>query len=83
MFINYAASKNGDIISLKTERIMSKSNFMDYLGFNIYDKKLEKPKMYLQHRFVYEVFKGVIPRCLEIDLINNCKTDNRLKSACL
>ena len=26
VFINYAASKNGDIISLKTERIMSMSN---------------------------------------------------------
>ena len=51
-----------------------------YLGFNIHDKKLEKPKMYLQHRFTYEVFKGVIPSCLEIDHINNCKTDNRIKN---
>ena len=80
VFSNYAASKNGDILSLKTERIMSMSSIMGYLGFNIYDKKLEKPKMYLQHRFVYEVFKGVIPRCLETDHINNCKTDNRIKN---
>ena len=56
------------------------SSIMGYLGFTIYDKKLEKPKMYLQHRFVYEVFKGEIPRCLEIDHINNCKTDNRIKN---
>ena len=80
MFSNYAASKNGDIISLKTKRIMSKNNIRGYLGFKICDKKFEKPKMYLQHRFIYEVFKGVIPSCLEIDHINNCKTDNRLKN---
>ena len=80
MFSNYAASKNGDIVSLKTKRNMSMSNIKGYLGFKIYDKKLEKPKFYLQHRFTYEVFKGVIPRCLEIDHINNCKKDNRIKN---
>ena len=26
------------------------------------------------------MFKGLIPRCLEIDHINNCKTDNRIKN---
>ena len=80
VFSNYAASKNGDIVSLRTKRIMSMSNISGYLGFNIHDKKLEKPKMYLQHRFTYEVFKGVIPSCLEIDHINNSKTDNRIKN---
>ena len=80
VFSNYAASKNRDIISLKTERIMSMINNKGYLGFKIYDKKLEKPRNYLQHRFVYEVFKGVIPKCLEIDHINNCKKDNRIKN---
>ena len=80
MFSNYAASKNGDIVSLKTKRIMSKNNIRGHLGFKICDKKFEKPKIYLQHRFIYELFKGVIPSCLEIDHINNCKTDNRIKN---
>ena len=80
VFSNYAASKNGDIVSLKTKRIMSKNNIRGHLGFKICDKKFEKPKIYLQHRFIYEVFKGVIPSCLEIDHINNCKTDNRIKN---
>ena len=82
VFSNYAASKNGDIMSLKTERIMSKKKTKDYLAFNIYDKKFEKPKICLQHRFIYEVFKGikVNPSCLEIDHINNCNTDNRIKN---
>ena len=43
-------------------------------------KKLSKPKIYYQHRFVYEVFKGSIPRFFEIDHINNVKFDNRIKN---
>ena len=81
VFSNYGASKNGEVINIKTGRIMNMiKRGNNYLKFTIIDKKLEKPKMYLQHRFVYEVFKGVIPRCLQIDHINNCKTDNRLKN---
>ena len=38
------------------------NNGVGYLVFSICDKKIEKPKLYLQHRFVYEVFKGAIPR---------------------
>ena len=48
--------------------------------FKICDKKLEKPKNYLQHRFVYEVFKGVIPSCFEVDHIKEIKLDNRIKN---
>ena len=51
-----------------------------YLFFNICDKKMEKPKIYYQHRFVYEVFKGPIPRFFEVDHINNFKNDNRIKN---
>lgn len=81
MFSNYAASKNGDILSLKTKRIICMTkNSGGYLKFKICDKKLEKTNTYLQHRFVYEVFKGPIPRCLEIDHINNIKTDNGIKN---
>ena len=81
VFSNYAASKNGDILSLKTERILKMTdNGNGYLFFSLRDKRIEKPKNYYQHRFVYEVFKGLIPKCLEVDHINNCKTDNRIKN---
>ena len=81
VFTNYAASKNGEIVNVKTGKIKKMTNNgFGYLFFTLYDKKLEKPKNYSQHRFVYEVFKGVIPRCLEIDHINNIKTDNRIKN---
>ena len=71
----------GHHTNVKTGKIKKMTNNgFGYLFFTLYDKKLEKPKNYRQHRFVYEVFKGVIPRCLEIDHINNIKTDNRIKN---
>ena len=81
MFSSYAANKNGVILSLKSEKILKmKKNRGGYLSFVISDKKLEKPKDYLQHRFVYEVFKGMIPRGIQVDHINEIKSDNRLKN---
>ena len=81
VFSKYAASKNGDIINVKTKRIIKMmNNGFGYLFFNICNKKLEKPKTYSQHRFVYEVFKGPIPRFFEIDHVNSCKYDNRIKN---
>ena len=77
-FSDYAANKDGVVIDLKTKRIikMSKNN-SGYLYFSIYNKKLKKTKTYAQHRFVYEVFKEKIPTNLEIDHLNNLKTDNK------
>ena len=81
VFSNYAASKNGNVLSLRSKKIISMAkNGSGYLYFNIYDEKLEKRKNYTQHRFVYEVFRGPIPRCFEVDHINEIKSDNRIKN---
>ena len=81
IFSDYAANKDGDIYSLKRKKILKKiKDSNGYLFFYIYDKKLEKQKFYSQHRFVYEVFRGPIPRCFEVDHINNIKSDNRIKN---
>ena len=80
VFTKYAASKDGNIINVKSKRIIKMINCNGYLYFNLCDKKLSKPKIYYQHRFVYEVFKGAIPRFFEIDHINNLKFDNRIKN---
>ena len=80
VFNNYAARKNGDILSLKNKKIIKMGKSSGYLNFTIYNEKLEKRINYLQHRFVYEVFRGPIPRRFEIDHINEIKTDNRLKN---
>ena len=80
VFSKYAANKNGEVINVKTGRIIKMIKSNGYLYFNICDKKLEKPKVYYQHRFVFEVFRGPIPRCFEVDHINNFKSDNRVKN---
>ena len=79
VFINYAARKNGEVINLKNEKIIKMIKCNGYLYFVLSDEKLEK-KNYYQHRFVYEVFRGPIPHCFEIDHINEIKSDNRLKN---
>ena len=81
IFSDYAANKDGDIYSLKRKKIINKNKDSNgYLFFIICNKKLEKPKFYYQHRFVYEVFRGPIPHCFEVDHIFPVKTDNRIKN---
>ena len=82
VFDNYAANKNGEVINVKTGRIIRMSkNGNGYLKFNLSDKKkIEKTYTYSNHRFVYEVFRGPIPSCLEVDHINNVKTNNKIKN---
>ena len=81
VFSNYAASKNGDVINVNTKRILKmRNNGNGYLNFGLSDKKLEKTKNYYQHRFVFEVFRGPIPRCFEVDHQNNVRSDNRIKN---
>ena len=81
VFDNYAASKNGEVINLKNKKkIKITKDSGGYFKFIIFSKKVEKPINYYQHRFVFEVFKGVIPRCFEVNHINNVKSDNRLKN---
>ena len=58
---------------------MSENN-CGYYKFFICDKKLKKPKCYLQHRFDYESVKGLIPEGFEINHKNEAKTDNRIKN---
>ena len=80
VFSKYAASKNGEVINVKTKKKIKMTKCNGYLYFNIYDEKLEKRKNYYQHRFVFEVFRGPIPRFFEVDHLNNVMSDNRIKN---
>ena len=77
VFSDYAASKFGEIFSLKSKRILkcSKSN-SGYFQFDICQEG-KKLKYYI-HRFVFECIKGVIPEGMQADHIDNCKTNNSI-----
>ena len=79
IFSKYAASKDGEILNVKTGRI-SKKNLTDqgYYQFKVNDKKLIKPKNYYIHRFEWECVKGVIPEGFVIDHCDSVKTNNQI-----
>ena len=81
IFSNYAASKNGEILNVKTRRIL-KTILTDqgYYQFRVNDKKLIKPKNYYIHRFEWECVKGVIPEGFVIDHIDSVKTNNKIEN---
>ena len=81
IFSNYSASKDGEILNVKTGRILKK-NLTDqgYYQFKISDKNLIKPKNYYIHRFEWECVKGVIPEGFVIDHCDSVKTNNQIEN---
>ena len=80
-FSKYAASKDGEILNVKTGRILKKSlNYKGYYLFSISDKKLSKPKTYYIHRFEWECVKGDIPEGFVTDHIYSDKTNNKIEN---
>lgn len=78
---NYAASKDGKIINVKTGKIRKPQlNNSGYHLFLVCDKSLERPKGYLLHRFIFEAIRGVIREGFEINHKNSIKTDDRIKN---
>ena len=81
IFTNYAASKDGEILNVKTGRILKKSlNDKGYYHFIISDKNLSKPKNYYIHRFEWECVRGVIPEGFVIDHIDSDRRNNKIKN---
>ena len=81
IFTNYAASKDGEILNVKTGRILKKNlTDMGYYQFKVNDKKLTKPKNYYIHRFEWECVRGVIPEGFVIDHIDSVRTNNKIEN---
>ena len=81
IFTNYAASKDGEILNVKTGRILKKNlTDMGYYQFKVNDKKLIKPKNYYIHRFEWECVRGVIPEGFVIDHIDSVRTNNKTEN---
>ena len=79
---NYLGNKDGDIYSLISKKILSKNrnNGNGYLIFSFYDSVNLKPKNYYHHRFIWEVFNGIIPKEMEVDHLYGIKSDNRIEN---
>ena len=82
VFSNYAASKDGKIINVKTRKNLKIYVINSgYHYFRVYSKNLEKPRNYTCHRFVFESIKAfIIPEGLQIHHKNENKIDNRIKN---
>ena len=80
-FSKYSSSKDGEILNVKTGRILKK-NLTDqgYYQFSISDKNLSKPKNYYIHRFEWECIKGDIPEGYVVDHCDSVKTNNKIEN---
>ena len=78
---DYLASCYGKILSLKRnkKRILKLNTLRNgYLYFGLHINNTQKN--YLVHRFVYECFKGVIPKGMETDHIDADKKNNSISN---
>lgn len=80
-YSNYEVYSDGKIWSYKTKRFLKQAtNKGGYQVVALYDNE-GKEKMYLVHRIVYEAVSGEpIPEHLQVNHINEDKTDNRFEN---
>jgi hypothetical protein len=81
LYRSYYATADGEIYSIKKYgddlRIKQAFHGRGYLQFG--PMIAGKKRMYLSHRFVYECITGeMIPAGLQINHIDNCKTNNHI-----
>lgn len=76
----YDVSNFGRVRSLyRKEKILKSAKDKDgYLIVGLY--KNGKGKTYMVHRLVWEAFRGSIPKGMQVNHINENKTDNRLEN---
>ena len=78
---DYLASKCGKILSLKWNKkriLKSRNNGNNYFTFYLCDKS--KRRNYYIHRFVFETFKGEIPKGKEIDHWDMDRSNNAIQN---
>ena len=78
---DYLASRCGKILSLKRKekKILKLNKKRDgYLDFYFYENN--KRIHYYVHRFVFECFKGEIPKGMEIDHVDGDKKNNSISN---
>ena len=74
----FKKGKNGSLASIK-ERILK--SLISHNGYyQVILCKNSKARLYYVHRLVYEAFNGQIPEGLQVNHINEIKTDNKLEN---
>ena len=75
----YLASKNGKILSLKRKEkrilklLVTKKGYLEFVFC-----ENNKKRHYFVHRFIYECFKGAIPKGMEIDHCDFNRKNNQI-----
>ena len=78
---DYLASKCGKILSLKQKEkkiLKFRNNGNNYLSFNFSENN--KKRNYYIHRYVFETFKGEIPKGMETDHVDGDKKNNSISN---
>ena len=79
IYTKYGADKEGNIINLSKNKLVPiYDSGYGYKVFEIYF--ISKKPRYRVNRFFWECYNGIISDKLQIDHINNNKTDNRLEN---
>ncbi|AXF52527.1 MAG: HNH endonuclease [Caudoviricetes sp.] len=71
---NYLVNKDGEVVSLKTQKYLLPSERNGYFRYNIGTKKCSA------HILVWEAFNGEIPKGMVIDHIDTNRSNNKLSN---
>lgn len=74
----FRKGKNGSLVSVKEKILKPQLNNNGYYIVRLFKNSIGK--WYSVHRLVWKVFNGSIPEGLQVNHINEIKTDNRLEN---
>ena len=74
----FRKGKNGSLVTVKERILKPKLTHRGYYRVDLWKQSIGKH--YKVHRLVWEAFNGSIPEGLQVNHINEVKTDNRLSN---
>ena len=74
----FKKGKNGSSVTVKERILKPKINSCGYFQVGLFKNSIGK--FYMVHRLVFETFNGTIPEGLQVNHINEIKSDNRLSN---
>ena len=74
----FRKGKNGSLVSVKEKILKPSINRNGYYQVCLHKQSIQKT--YRVNRLIYEAFNGLIPENMQVNHINEIKTDNRLSN---